>query len=69
MPLYILTEETMAINIRESPRIHGIRRPDSEEELKLTQYADDTTMLLSTKLPLMKLLPHLICVNVLLVQK
>jgi exonuclease III len=47
MPLYVLTAETMAINIRANPRIHGIRPPDSEEELKLSQYADDTTLLLS----------------------
>ena len=47
MPLYVLTAETMAINIRANPRIHGIRPPESEEELKLSQYADDTTLLLS----------------------
>ena len=47
MPLYVLTAETMACNIRANPRIHGIRPPDSEEELKLSQYADDTTLLLS----------------------
>ena len=47
MPLYVLTAETMASNIRANPRIHGIRPPDSEEELKLSQYADDTTLLLS----------------------
>ena len=47
MPLYVLTAETMTINIRENPRIHGIGPPDSEEELKLLQYADDTTLLLS----------------------
>ena len=43
----VLTAETMASNIRENPRIHGIRPPDSEEELKLSQYVDDTTLLLS----------------------
>ena len=47
MPLYVLTAETMAINVRQNPRIHGIRPPDSQEELKLSQYADDTTLLLS----------------------
>ena len=47
MPLYVLTAETMAINIRENPRIHGIHPPGSEDELKLSQYADDTTLLLS----------------------
>ena len=47
MPLYVLTAETMAINIRANPRIHGIRPPGSDEELKLSQYADDTTLILS----------------------
>ena len=47
MPLYVLTAETMVINIRQNPRIHGIRPPDSHEELKLSQYADDTTLSLS----------------------
>ena len=47
MPLYVLTAETMAVNIRENPKIHGVRPPDSKEELKLSQYADDTTLLLS----------------------
>ena len=32
MPLYVFTAETKAINIRENPRIPGIRPPDSEEE-------------------------------------
>lgn len=47
MPLYVLTAETMVSNIRANPPIHGIGPPDSEEELKLSQYADDTTLLLS----------------------
>lgn len=47
MPLYVLTAEMMAINIRENPLIHGLLPPASQEELKLSQYADDTTLLLS----------------------
>jgi len=47
MPLYVLTAETTAINIRQNSRIHGIRLPDSQEELKLSQCTDDTTLLLS----------------------
>ena len=47
VPLYGFTAETMASNIRATPRIHGIRPPDSKEELKLWQYADDTTLSLS----------------------
>ena len=48
MPPYVLTaEREMAINIRKNHRIHGIRQPDLEEELKLPQYADNTKLLLS----------------------
>ena len=47
MPLYVLTAETMAINIRSNPNIHGILSPQSEEEVKLLQFADDTTLLLT----------------------
>ena len=35
VPLYVLSAETMAINIRENPKIHGIQPPDSEAELKV----------------------------------
>ena len=42
MPLYVLTAETMAINIRKNPNIHGILSPQSEKEVKLSQFADDT---------------------------
>ena len=47
MPLYVLTAETMAINIRKNPNIHGILSPQSEKEVKLSQFADDTTLLLT----------------------
>ena len=47
MPLYVLTAETMACNIRQNPRIHGLRPPDSEAEVKFSQFADDTTLLLT----------------------
>ena len=47
MPLYVLTAETMAINIRNNPNIHGILSPQSEMEVKLSQFADDTTLLLT----------------------
>ena len=47
MPLYVLTAETMACNIRNNPRIHGLRPPDSQAEVKLSQFADDTTLLLT----------------------
>ena len=47
MPLYVLTAETMAINIRSNPRIHGIKPPGSQAAAKLSQFADDTTLLLT----------------------
>ena len=47
MPLYVLTAETMAINIRSNPIIHGIKQPGSQAETKLSQFADDTTLLLT----------------------
>ena len=47
MPLYVLTVETMAVNIRSNPRICGILPPGAETELKLSQFADDTTLLLA----------------------
>lgn len=47
MPLYVLTAETMAINIRNNPNIHGIRSPQSDKEVKISQFADDTTLLLT----------------------
>ena len=47
IPLYILTAKIMAVNIRNNSRIHGIVAPDSTKELKLSQFADDTTLLLT----------------------
>ena len=47
MPLYVLVAEMMAINIRANPNIHGLRPPGSGAEVKLSQFADDTTLLLT----------------------
>ena len=46
MPLYVLTAETLAIHIGENPAIHGLHPPDSNAEVKLSQFANDTTLLL-----------------------
>jgi len=46
MPLYILTAEILAITIRASTEIKGLRPPNSTTDVKLSQYADDTTLLL-----------------------
>ena len=47
MSLYVLSAETLAVNIRKNPRIHGIIPPNSNTELKLSQFADDTTLLVT----------------------
>ena len=47
MPLYVLIAETMALNIRANPNIHGLRPTGSETALKLSQFADDTTLFLT----------------------
>lgn len=41
MPLYVLTAEIMAIQIRSNPNIRGILPPNGREENKLSQYADE----------------------------
>lgn len=45
MPLFNLNAELLVIHIRENPHIQGIR-PTNNHEVKLSQYADDTTLLL-----------------------
>lgn len=47
MPLYVLTAEFMAIQIRSNPNIRGILPPGGKEETKLSQYVDDTNFILS----------------------
>ena len=47
MPLYLLTAESMVINVRSNPGIHGVKPPNSENEVKLSQFADDTTLILT----------------------
>jgi len=44
IPLYILTAEILEIHIRNNTNIHGITL--SKHEVKLSQYADDTTLFL-----------------------
>jgi len=46
MPLYILNAEILALHIRANKLIRGLRRPDSQHEVNLSQYADDTSLLL-----------------------
>ena len=37
----------MALHIRAHPHIHGLKPPNSADETKLSQFADDTTLLLT----------------------
>ena len=47
MPLYVLTAEALAVNIRANSKIHGLLPPGpTDVEVKLTQFADDTILLL-----------------------
>ena len=45
--LHTFTAEIMASHIRQNNRIRGLKLPNSNEEIKLSQYADDTTFLLA----------------------
>ena len=44
--LYILVAETLANLIRQSPGIYGFFLPGSNDQVKISQYADDATFLL-----------------------
>ena len=75
MPLYVLVAERIAINMQANPNIHGLRPPGSGAEVKLPQFAYDTTLLLTDDGivdgyfivvgPLMKYFELLIFMNVL----
>ena len=69
MPVYVIAAQTMAINIRCNAGIHGILTPDSQEEVKLLQFADGTTPLLVDENPLVKLSVLLIFMRKLLAHK
>jgi len=45
--LYVLCVETFARRIRCDPHIRGLRLPTVSEELRITQYADDSTLVLT----------------------
>ena len=47
MPQFVLTAEALAINIRANSKIHGFLPPGpTDVEVRHTQFADDTTLLL-----------------------
>ncbi len=46
--LYVLVSEVLACNIRCNPRISGLVRPDLSPLSPISQYADDTSLILSS---------------------
>lgn len=46
--LYVLVSEVLAVNIRCNPRISGLRLPDSTVLSPISQYADDTSLILTS---------------------
>ena len=48
MPLYVLTAELLATHLRAHPNIRGLQHPSLTPTI--SQYADDTTLLLSDEL-------------------
>ena len=47
LPLYCIVAETIANAIRLHPRIRGVHAPGASIQLKVSQYADDTTLFTS----------------------
>ena len=47
--LYVLLAEVLGQVIRKNPKIRGFALPGTNEEVKITQYADDTTFFVSNK--------------------
>ena len=46
--LYVLCAEVLACNLRAAPGIHGVHLPKSLEELRVSGYADDTMVVVTT---------------------
>ena len=47
--LFVLSVEMLAIKIRECPELKGFNTGLKEKPIKVTQYADDTTLFLNNK--------------------
>ena len=47
--LYVLCAEVLACNLRAAPGIKGVQLPNSLEELRVSGYADDTTVVVTTE--------------------
>ena len=54
--IYILSNEPLAIKIRNDNSINGIKLPVTGEEVKLSQFADDITLILTTELSISKVM-------------
>jgi len=54
--LYVLCMESFAIKIRQDNHICGLRLPGSDQESRLSQYADDTTCVVTTTQSISKIL-------------
>ena len=46
--LYVLCAEVLACNLRASSGIAGVHLPNSAQELRVSGYADDTTVVITT---------------------
>ena len=49
LPLYVVQEEVTTININQDESISGIKIPNKKQEIKVSQYADDSNFLLATQ--------------------
>ena len=49
LPLYVVQEEVTTININQDESISGIKISNKKQEIKVSQYADDSNFLLATQ--------------------
>ena len=49
LPLYVVQEEVTTININQDETISGIKISNKKQEIKVSQYADDSNFLLATQ--------------------
>ena len=60
--LYVLCAEVLACNLRASSGIAGVHLPNSAQELRVSGYANDTTVVITTDYaPTIRSLPSLRC--------
>ena len=49
LPLYVVQEEVTTINIKQDETISGIKISNKKQEIKVSQYANDSNFLLATQ--------------------